>query len=115
RVVELVRAALDPAAGHLAEVATHGAVGVGRLLRVVLRAAEGELAVVVGRPRRPRVAVEGHPDAAGVEQVGAVGAGPAELLVAVAEDDRAVANASEHASLVVLRLGRKALDVRKRR
>ena len=47
------------------------------------------------RPRGAEVAVERHPDAAGVDQVGAVRAGPAELQVAVAEDDRPVVDVEQ--------------------
>src|SRR4051794_24219435 len=105
----LVRAALDPTGGHGAEVAAHRAVGVRGLLRVVPGTTKGEIPVE-GRPGRAGVAVERHSNRARVDQLGAFWARPPELLVAVAEGDRAVAHPREHPRLVFLRLGREALD-----
>src|SRR5690349_13574464 len=107
----LVGPALDPSRGELAEAAAHPPVRVDRALDVVLGPAEGELRLLEGRPRRTRVAVERHPDAAGVEQIGAVRPRAPELLVAVTEDDCPVVHAVEVALLVRLRLWREALDV----
>ena len=85
-----------------------------RARHVVFGAAELEVAVP-GRPGCPHVTVERHPDAARIDEVGAVRPGPPELLVAVAEDHGPVADPGQHALVVVGRLGREALDVRQRR
>src|SRR6266511_968376 len=55
-------------------------------------------AVAAVLPKRiscTNVAVERHPDAPGVDQLGSVRPGPAELDVAVTEDDGAVVNPGE--------------------
>ena len=81
---------------------------------VVLGPAELEV-TVPGRPGRPHVPVEGHPDAARIDEVGSVRAGPPELLVTVPEDHGPLADPGQHALVVVAGLGREALDVRQRR
>src|SRR5436190_18227936 len=72
---------------------------------------EPDPAVLEERPRGARIPVEGHADAAGVDQERAARPGPPELLVAVAEQDRPVGLALEHSFLVRLRLRRKRVDV----
>src|SRR6266849_5244332 len=85
-------------------------------LDVVPHPAELELAVVsTQRVRRTHVTVQRHACATGVDERRAVRPGPAELLVAVAEDDDLVADAVQHPLVVLAGLGREALDVRKRR
>src|SRR5207244_11153535 len=111
--LRLVRAVLDADGGELAEVAAEVSVAGRRALPVVLAAPELDLAL--GRPHRPRrsaVAVERHPDAAGVDEVGAVRAWPPELEVAVAEDDRPLTDALEQPLVVLARLRGEALVVR---
>src|SRR4051812_20463879 len=101
----LVRAALDPPRRELAELAAHRAVARGGARDVVLGPPELEVAV----PRRPggaHVAVERHADAAGVDEIGAVGARPTELEMAVAEDDRALPDAGQQPLVVFGGLGR---------
>src|ERR1043166_7129214 len=116
RVSGLVRAALDPPRGHLAEVATHAAVAGCGSLDVVVTAAELELAGPrADRPGGAPVTVERHADPAGGDERRSVRPGAVELLVAMSEADGPVANAGEHPRLVVLRLRREALDVRERR
>ena len=61
------------------------------------------------------VAVERHADTPRVDERRPGRPRPTELLVAVPEDDGAVAHAGEHLRLVLLRLRREALDVRERR
>ena len=51
----------------------------------------------------------------GLMSVVPFGPGLTKLLVAVAEDDRPVANAVQHPLVVIAGLGREALDIRQRR
>ena len=112
----LVGPAADPLRRKLAERAAELLPGLRGPLDVVLDAAKLELAVVATqRVRRAHVSVERHADAARVDERRSVRARPAELQVAVAEDDRLVADAVQHPLVVVAGLGRKALDVRQRR
>src|ERR671910_3732106 len=98
---ELVRAVLETSGGELAELAEPAEAG-GRTLDVVLGAAKREVSVAC-RPRRTAVAVQRHPGAPRVEEVGTVRTGPPELLVAVPEDHSAVAYPREQALLVRFR------------
>ncbi len=76
----LVRALADALGRHLAERRAKLLVGRGRLLEVVLDAAQLERAAAVPeRVRGADVAVERHADAAGVDEVGAGRALPLEL------------------------------------
>src|SRR5512133_738212 len=111
--VALVEAPEDPPGGELAEVAAHRAIGRRGSLDVVLRAPEAEVAVA-RRPGGSDIAVQGHPHAAGIEQIGAVRARTPELLVAVAEDDRPVVLTRKQPPLPLLGLWREALVVGKR-
>src|SRR4029079_975339 len=88
----------------------------GRGLDVVRGAPKLDLAVIPPNcPGGPGVAVERHADAAGIDEVGVVRTGPAELDVAVTEHDLSFFDASEHPNIVLARLGRRAVDVRERR
>ena len=90
-------------------------VGCGRLLEVVLDAAQLERAAAVPeRVRGADVPVERHADAAGVDEVGPGRALPLELDVAVAEDDRAVVDARQQLQVSRARLLREAVVVAKR-
>src|SRR2546423_13360154 len=98
---------LDASGRHLTERAADGTPRRRDALDVELDATELELAVVT--PQRvgaAGVAVERHPDAAGIQEVRPVRPGPPELEVAVPEDDRPVAHAGQHPLLARLRLPR---------
>src|SRR5439155_9130332 len=110
----LVRALLDPASGKLGEVAAHRPIRGGRGLEVVLGPPEREVAVP-GRPGGASVAVERHSGAARVDEVAAVRTRATELEMAVAEDDRPVADAGKQALLPLLRLRSEAVVVSERR
>ena len=69
-------------------------------------------AVAPNRPSGPRVAVERHTDAAGIDEVTVVRPRTPELQVAVAEDDLPLVDAGEQPNVVVAGLGREAVDVR---
>src|SRR5262249_58348699 len=111
----LVRALSDPHSRHGPP--TRQLLPCGRsALDVVLDAAELERPVAVAqRVRGTRVTVERHTRTARIEQRRPVRTRPLELQMAVAEDNGLVADAVQHALVVVPRLCRKAVDVRERR
>src|SRR5215211_5610659 len=93
----------QPPHHHLAEPPAESLPAGDRALDVVLGAPERELSLVGAHgPGRAAVAVERQPDASRVDQVRASRTRTAELLVAVAEDDRAVVFAAD--ALLVLGL-----------
>src|SRR4051812_16972067 len=69
------------------------------VLHVVRGPAQADLSVAIHRPRRARIAVEGHADAAGIDEVRVVRATPPELPVAVPEENRALSLLREQAFL----------------
>src|SRR6266536_3598194 len=110
-----VQAAADPRRGQRAEAGHARLVGGGRPLDVVLDAAELEAAVAVAQRVGPSdVAVERHADTPRVEEVGPVRPCPAELQVAVAEDDGPVANAVQAAFVLLRGLDPEAVVVAER-
>src|SRR6266480_7070470 len=83
---------------------------------VIRGAPKLQLAVVASdRPSGPRVAVERHADAAGIDEVGVVRPRAPELDMAMTEDHLPFLHAGEQPNVVVAGLRRKAVDVRERR
>src|SRR5205823_5916026 len=113
---ELVGAARDPSRCHLAEAAAHLPVGGHGPLDVVVGPAELELAVLgADGPGSAAIPVQRHPDAAGVEEIGAGRTGPQERLVTRAEHDYPLGHAGEHPRLAPPSLRREALVLSERR